>query len=269
MKCFLTIVLGLLSMCVGQARAEGEEPAPEKVAEATTDDGAGSTGVSATLSFTFWSKYLSNSGGMVYLDRPVIQSDLNIGLPSDFYIDLWNSTGLNGGGFSSDFGDEFDITLGWNHTFADSGVAVDIGVSYFDILPVGTFAASDIVQPFITISREWEISEHQTVSPYVRCELLWENGGDPNGEAYVHTGISHSVTITEGFTFEQKADVCYDPGMFGLDAGFIGEYDAGFGLDLGAFHWDIIKGRISTPLESLDDDRGTELVFGCGVSIKF
>lgn len=226
--------------------------------------------ISATLSFSVWSQYLANSGGMIFHNKPVIQSDLTISFDNPgIYLDLWNSTGLNGGGFSSDYGDEFDITIGWVYIFEDSGISVDVGVSRFDILPVGKISDDDITQPFITISREWQIAENHTIAPYARFEVLWADGGNPNGETYIHFGTTYDIGLTEDLSLSQKFDICYDPGMFGFDSGFIGGYEVGLGLDLDSMHIDLFQIRVATPLESLDDDRGTEVVFGAGVSFRF
>ncbi len=226
--------------------------------------------LSFDLSFSYWSEYLDDSGGIINHDRPVGQIDFILSHSSGVYLELWGSTGLNGGGISSDYGDEFDIYLGWSGEVEEFGLDLDIGVAYFDLLPVDTFSGSDVLQPFAMISKEFEIADGQTLTPYGRVEMLFSDDFDNQGECYFHFGVEHSFGLSESLSVTQKVDLNYDPGLYELDATWIGEYAV-------ALEWSVselvtinpIMIRLATPLTDVEDDRETEFVWGFGATISF
>ena len=252
--------------CSSLVLAQDEATSPVEALEGSSS----SSGLSFELSVFYWNKYLDNTGGIVNLDRPVVQTDLILSFDSGLYLELWNSTGLNGGGLSSDYGDELDLFVGWTEEVELLGVNLDLGVAYFDILPVGTLTDTDVIQPFIAVSKNFDVAEGQTLSPFIRTEFIFGGANTNQGETYFHFGLEHAVEFTDALSLGHKIEVQYDPGIYDFDAGWIGEYAI-------QFDWNVSKTitltpisvRISTPLSDVNDERGTEFVWGFGGTISF
>ena len=223
--------------------------------------------VTMTLSVDWLSEYVAD--GIVFLDKPVVQTDLYVTLPHGIYLDIWHSVGLNDGNFSSDFGDEIDYTIGWSGNIKDN-LVLNVGIAYFDLVDVGTFS-SDMVQLYAELSTEAEVG-NLTISPFIELEQHWVVGWPGvEGGLQVITGVRHNTPLfLDDLDLSQRFQITYDSGVAGFDSGFIGEYCAGIS-------WQVtdmmsvtpIQLKISSPLGSMDDNRETEMVWGFGASILF
>lgn len=225
------------------------------------DDPAFSVEVSAN----YWSKYIFD--GVVYSEDPVIQTDLFIGLPRGFYLDVWWSVGLDDSSLSSNFADELDYTIGWSGEIRDN-LVIDTCVTYFDFVEIGTYS-EEMVQVSAELSSDFELGEH-TLTPFIEYEHIFTVNWSEEGGPQVNLGLRHSWSPVDKFDVSQQMQIIYDSGVTGFDAGFIGEYIA-------ALNWQatekmsvtIIQFQVSGPLESLSDSREGEVAIGCGLGYTF
>ncbi len=228
-----------------------------------------SADVSATLTSKVLSRYVLVNGADVYR-KPVVQSELLLLLPKGFYADLFWSTGMNTQ-FSHDLDDEVDWTVGWSGNVG-KGVVLDFGVTYFDLRslwstkgPVG-----DFIQPFAQAEKTFSLSESQSLTPYLRLEVLFPTHADIRTGSYVHLGVRHVWTVSDVLALNQKLFLVGDSGAAGFDAVVIGHYQAG--LD-----WRMAKKltltlptlKFSSPLSHVSDGRQGEFVYGLGMSLAF
>jgi hypothetical protein len=94
------IVIGIISTLLS-AFAAGVSFAEE----------AEKTSPTVTFSSKIYNKYVGDTG-VVFYDRPVVQSEINVSMPKGFYVNLWYSMSLAHAGLDTNDGNEFDPTLG-------------------------------------------------------------------------------------------------------------------------------------------------------------
>lgn len=248
-----SIMLIMLGGAFSSAIAEGDE-------------------VSLSVSGKVWSRYLG-SDGVVYLDKPVFQTDIFVSLNAGYYIDIWHSAGLDDADLSSNFGDELDLTFG--RGFNWKGYGVDIGIIYIDGLPTFHMKEGDFVEPFVELNKGFDdiIADGHLFTPFLRLELLFPLN-DGNDIADIFVGIKYNWQLSNRFSFGSKVYFLYDDAIGNSPTKvFIGGYEA----DLG---WSIINEgitfnplmfKVRTPLNSVSatDNRKTEAVIGVGFVFCF
>lgn len=222
---------------------------------------------SVTLSTKVWSEYLG-ANGAIFHDKPVLQTDLFILLPKGFYLDFWHSAGLNDTDFSSDFGDEIDVTIGWKGTI--KGFGVNVGISYFNIVELDEIPKGDVMQPYVGLNKGFKIREHSFI-PYVQAEFPFPvKGGTPEKGIFIRGGIHHNWQPTPILAIHQKVGVAYDSGALGFEETGIAEYNVDTRWDVSKkITLDIPSIKFMTPVTSVSDDRGPTVVIGAGVTFHF
>src|SRR3954468_14365139 len=58
------------------------------------------------------SRYVSGASGSPVYDKPVVQTELNVGFQNGFYLSLWGSKSLNAEAPTGNFGNEIDYAFG-------------------------------------------------------------------------------------------------------------------------------------------------------------
>ncbi|KPJ55272.1 hypothetical protein AMJ47_00100 [Parcubacteria bacterium DG_72] len=225
--------------------------------------------ISLTLSSKIWSKYLNEGGGNILHDKPVIQSDIFVSFPRGFYFSVWHSAGLDGTGLSSDAGDEIDYIVGWNGEV--KGLNLDFGILYFDLVDLFRSPQGDIIQPYLELSKDFNVFGNQKLAPYVWFGFPYSAKGDEFGHGfYTRLGVKHVWQIGPKFIFSQKANLFFDDGACGFDSGLFGEYRCSLSWQISkSTTIDLISIKAIDPFTPLSDNRKTEIVYGMGVRYHF
>ena len=248
----LSLVLGLTTTLLADATNNGWES-------------------SASLQSVVASKYDSFVMGATLYDKPVIQTDLFVSFRNGLYLDLWNSTPLDG--YNHNYGTEQDFGVGWSgplSTFGLKGSASDVvlnvEVMYFDEPQVGTFGAGDMLYTHVKLSKafKWVTAfagyENTAVSPFgsVRGLDVFSVGAS-KGASFFKDLVSASTSLA----------LAYNTKAFGLDNGLF--IRGNVELD-----WKLTK-RLTVILPSLNcwspvtvcDRRSFDAVIAAGLSLKF
>jgi hypothetical protein len=107
----------------------------------------------------FGTQFLDPGTGYVIYDKPVIQSDLEIGLPFGFRANVLNSKSLNGG-WGETLGDEMDYTIGWRGGIVRN-LNLDVSVTFLDELHLFQMGEDDIFYSRFHLSythNDWSFS---------------------------------------------------------------------------------------------------------------
>jgi hypothetical protein len=176
---------------------------------------------STSFSSHYFSKYVYN--GAVYHDAGVLQSDVTITSPYGLSLNIWWSTDMKG---AHSWGDEVDYTL----TYAKSFDAFDLelSVAYFDCFKLFK-KEGDAFDFTANFSKEIELSEEQTITPFVELNYyipLEDNPGGFDG-LVMEVGVEHSIELwSEYVTLKQQLSLIHDNGAFNCDSGNILKYQA-------------------------------------------
>lgn len=136
---------------------------------------------SVTLKTTYGTDYLGSFTGSVIYSSPVVQSSLTLE-HRGLYLTAWGSYSASGG-WSSDYGDELDLIIGYTQTFADRKLTIDVGYMYEDLVGIGNSSGnlhglycsltrtSGKFQPFVSL-----LYEHPTDKDVLPGALLYRFG---------------------------------------------------------------------------------------------
>jgi len=228
----------------------------------------------ATISSMVFSKCVDDAGVVAH-NKPVVQSDLTIThLRSGVYVDIWHSMSLTQGGISNNYGNEIDYSIGWSGDFA--GIGIDAGVTYIDVIDLFTMPVGDVIQPYVELSRKFEVNDRNMITPFIKTEY----GTPAKGNArelkglHIHSGLKHNWNVKKRLTVTQQFVLTFDDGAFGANRAWIGAYDLSpsyrflekklynLSLDLSA--------RVIGPIaDSKNDTRKLQLIGGVGLSVNF
>jgi hypothetical protein len=156
----------------------------------------------------FGTQFLDPGTGYVIYDKPVIQSDLEIGLPFGFRMNVLNSKSLNDGGWGETLGDEMDYTLGWRGAIIKN-FGLDVSVTFLDELHLFQMGEDDIFYSrfhFSYTHNEWRFSG------------IWENyatfsSGHLTGGDLVGIGVSKEFALVgEWMVLETETATLYNTG---------------------------------------------------------
>ncbi len=221
-----------------------------------------------TFSSKYYSKYVGDTG-VVFYDRPVIQSEINVTLPKGLYANLWYSTSLANAGMNTNDGNEFDPTVGWCGDVA--GITLDTGLTYFNIRPVGTFGRGDVWQPYIEFSKEFALNNApHAITPYAKAEYgipVQDNSREDKG-LHVHGGLRHAWHIAAAFGLKQQADFVFDDSAFGYSRAWV--YSHSLALSCTLTDWLNLElgGKVYVPLTQAEN-RNTQVVGNAGFRAGF
>jgi len=224
--------------------------------------------ISVTFSSRIYSKYLGSYTGRVCDDDPSLQNDLFITLPKGFYLEIWNSIGLDGTGLSSDYGDELDYLVGWSGKLEE--INLNIGIAYIDCIDLFESPRGDLILPYLEINKEFDVSEKHCLTPYLGFEFPFSAKGNEFGHGfYTRVGLKHDWQISPKLVFNQKINLFFDDGALG-DSGILGQYCCDLSWQISKpTTIDLISIKAIDPLTSLSDGRKAEMVYGTGMTYRF
>lgn len=223
----------------------------------------------ATVSLDLKQGYLDRNG-MEWYDRNVAVANVVLNLPKGFRFEAWGSWAPEGdhGGTANDLGDEIDYTLAWSGNL--DLFKFDVGASYFDLVGIGKGPAGDVFTPFVGMSYEIALGKSNALEPYTRINwyLPGKNSGFEGG-IWTTVGLRHSADFTKYLSLSHEVRLTHDDGAYGLQAGFVGQYEA-------ALCWQLSKYVtlrapnvvLSKPLNGFQD-RFAKAVFGIGADFSF
>lgn len=254
---FLVMVLVMLSFSQQLFAAE--------IAEKTaTDEKIFETNFSSKI----FSKYVGDTGTVFY-NHPVVQNDLTISHKSGMYFDLWVSTSLKNAGVSTNYGNEIDYTIGWAGEL--SGIGIDAGVSYWDIVTLFKMPEDDIIQPYLELNKKFNVIEGHVFTPSIRVEYaIPARGNDASSKVlHIHSALKHGWEISKEVSLSQKVILTYDNGAYGADKALVGAYE--FNPSYKVASWLALDGsaKVISPFTHVNDGRKTEWIFGAGLSTSF
>jgi hypothetical protein len=178
--------------------------------------------MSVTASSSIANKYLNVSTGGVLSEDPVIQTDLLLTHKNGLYVDLWNSTSLNGNWNQGDLGDELDIGIGWNGT--GKGLVLHVGVTYLDEPKLFSLGVGDIVYTHVRIGKGFR--PLTLTFGYENYTPLPESGFQ--GGNLVGLGCSKTFSFCEDkINLNTSLAGVYDTGTLGSETGFFLRGNAG------------------------------------------
>ncbi len=168
----------------------------------------------AVLSTTVGNHYMAANGNIPY-NKPVMQSNLFIGLGQGFYANFWNSDSFEE--WNTNSGSELDYSLGWGGKLLDSKFSASLDLSYYDLAKVGDFGAGNVFSPTVKLSRDFE---------YVVATLSYQRFDTSTGSSFVGGnmygfGLSKSIAA-EGAKYVSMSsylEITYDGGVFGNSSG--------------------------------------------------
>jgi hypothetical protein len=227
---------------------------------------------SVTLSTMVKSQYLSAFNGGVCSKESVLHSDLYTTFKNGLYIDVWHSIGLQSK-WDSGFDDEIDLSIGRAGKLGDSGFTYDIGLCYFNCFPVKKWGdKGDVLELYTewSIADPWKINSNNTIAPYFRTETVWSPYSNlVKGETLASLGLRHSLMINQEWSIKDKVWLLYDPGVFGLDSGFLAIGEAQIDCKVSKnLTLNLIWVRYSAPF-GVHDSRNWDTAVGAGATYNF
>ncbi len=175
-----------------------------------------------TVAYTFKtgiaSEYLGAIGPVFY-KQPVAVSEMSVGY-GDWYVGVWNSTGLGGTAYGKTYGDEFDLYAGWAHRFGP--VKVDVSSSYYAVASLDTMKDDVWVVESIL-----SVPTFPFVEPYIHVRYFGQVGSEsPQTGFFWFAGIRKYVSLCDGFadrpvTLMLQASTAYAAGALKDSTGFV------------------------------------------------
>lgn len=212
------------------------------------------------------SKYIGPDG-IVFYDKPVSQSDVMISHKSGFYANIWISSGLNTS-WSTDWDDEADYTLGWNHNLGKFNL--DASLSYFDNFKVFSCAYNDVLKSNITIAMKRTLNKYLSFSPFAEYTNYYivDNKTPFGGGNMVGIGTGLEYEVTKVLFLSTVAKGIYDSGAFDVDNGMFVNIASELNLELGStVTWKVIEAALYLPLKGREAPNS--LALGTGLIFEF
>ena len=224
----------------------------------------------ASFSTKVLSRYVGDCGA-VYHNDWVSQHELTITHnPSGLYLDFWGGASLKNPGFKSNYGNEFDFTVG--RSWEMHGLTVDAGVAYFDLVDVFSGSmAGDVVQPYVQLGKDFKVAENHTLTPSIKIEYaIPAVGNDPGLRGlHIHFALKHIAELSSVFSVSQELIGSYDDGAYGYNQAAIVAYRVAPSVRLSEKF--SLNGSVLAigPLTKVNDGRETEVVYSLGLSTTF
>jgi hypothetical protein len=137
---------------------------------------------------------------------------------------------------------------------------------------VSKLRGDDIFEVYteLSIADPWKIGNSNTLAPYIRTETMWSADRKAiDGETPIYGGFKHSWAFAKHWSLNEKVYMCYDPGIFGLDSGFLAMWQGQLDWKISkALTWNVIWLRESVPM-SVHDSRKDETVAGMGFTFNW
>jgi hypothetical protein len=266
---FSTIVMALLAIgtsLLSTLPTRAEQPTDVTSKMAWTDGFAPQVW---SISTAFRSQYVFSNGALAY-DKFVAQPNLFVKLQNGFTMDVWSSIPVDTSDIGDNFGTELDFTVGWSGEVY--GFNLNLNANYYDMYRVFRADESDMWVPTFETSYDFALTPEITVSPYFKLEVNFTTNGATVGETFERLGTRVSWKMNDLVTLAGDTYALYDPGILGGDVAWIGSAEA-------SVLWDVGGGvivefpyvRVISPFDSTKgtDDRGTEIIYGAGMTLNF
>jgi hypothetical protein len=210
------------------------------------------------------------SKGIAPSDEPVLQTNLFVPVASGLYVNGWWSLGLDDTKFSSNFGDETDLTLGYGGSVGP--VLLDISASYYNFHKQGEFGDGDAVQGAAVADLPLALTPVLTLTPYATLEYHVPIGWGPGSQDGAHVIGGLKTRATEGIaSVGLRLAGFYDSGTYvGFDSGLL--WNCAATLDLAvteSLTLQPVNVLLVAPVTDLDDPRGFEGAYGAGGTWAF
>lgn len=168
------------------------------------------------------SKYILGSG-LVSSPTPVGQGGITFSWKNGTYFDLWGSLPPTSRP-DNQYGREVDVTAGWRGTLKNA--RVDVGLSHWNLYPVGKIDGSDFSIIFAEFSPKdsWKLSKDSSLTPYGRYELRDAPSRGVHMAPVYGGGLRHTVAITGPWSFNESISIFHQPSTSGFEAGLVGRY---------------------------------------------
>ncbi len=200
------------------------------------------------------------SDGQVYSHTANFQTELTLSLGSrGFYLYLEDFQNLNG---QRNYGNEIDYNLGWSY---DGIVSIDIGVGYYDVIPLLHGPSEDIYVTYATLAKSFDKGDKGTFKPFVTVTTYKTGrGSDYEGGVRVQSGVTYSRKVGKA-NLEATTSLVRDDGTFGYPSAWVATQT----LSL-SWKWGKVSVKLPTvtaylPLSSRSG-RQMSLVYGAGIS---
>lgn len=205
--------------------------------------------ISGSLASHCQPKYVGGDGALFY-DDSVVQSNLFVGFSNSVYVDIWGSKSVSDG---QNYGNEVDLAIG----YAKNGL--DIGLAYWNLMPVGTFSNEDILSPYAGFSKEWQYG----LTPFVKAEGLVNLDGS-GSKLRMHAGVKYAWLMAKDFSLNQKLSVVHATGN---DAVWTARHDISLAWSVAKSVSVDISNSTFVPLN--DSGHATQIVPAIGVIYSF
>lgn len=207
--------------------------------------------VSGNLSTKFLPQYVGGDGAVAY-DQEVVQTNLFIILPNSIYFDFLGSKSFTG----QNYGNELDFTAGY------SKEDFNVGISYWNLLPVDTLNKDDMLSPYAEIYKK----VGGGFTPFAKVEVLIPLDGSKK-KIRTHGGTKHFWQATEKIAISQKLSAVYVSGTSDSKEGLVARHDIGLSWFATKDFSVDISNNSYIPLNKTD--RKTQVVPGIGATYHF
>lgn len=225
-------------------------------------------GPKVTLGVDYRSNYVGENGA-VWFDTPVLQTDLYLYLPKNFYLDIWHSTGLDDFRPASNGADELNYLAGWKGTLFETGI--DLGVMYIDLLKFFRFPRDDIIISFLDIEREIAAYGNHSFRLGARTEVPFgKRLVVPKNGLWLSERLKYIYQFSRYGEISNEVQALYDSGLYGFREALIGKYS--FKVSWNLFGVAILNApsiTVFTPITSPDDPRTTQVIYGVGIFFEY
>lgn len=165
------------------------------------------------------------SSGYNAHDDPSMVADLFIKLKCGLTLDIWGTMPTDTSDFNEDFGTEVDYSLGWSKKV--KGYLLTFGVAWYDLKQVGDIEGSDFFNFSFEISRDYKVSQELMLTPFFRVEMNVSPDGSAGHDLSPRLGVKYGLDLPGDFALGGRVFLQYDPGTFGFDTAYIGNYEVG------------------------------------------
>lgn len=201
-------------------------------------------------------RYLAGNGAIFHTD-PVAQGFCGIAYKG-WYAEVWQSASQSHG-----FGDELDGTIQYSHDRGNSGFGMDAGVLY---IAINSDAMNNVVQPFLYFRQK--LGQGPTVNLKFKYAVATQDNNPSRGR-FIAGSIVHRWNKGR-WSFGGEVEFTRDmDGAFGFSRANILQVEPTVGFQVNkSIRFDLLRYRWSKTYRN-SDTRGTEGVFGTGLSAQF
>jgi len=206
-------------------------------------------------------KYLLECGALCY-DDDVIQSEFIVGFENGLHFGAWHSLGPDGN-WNNNYGDEVDWEAFWKGKMGRYNVC--FGMLYFDVVPIFDLPKGDIMNPFLKVSRDFQLETGKSLTPHAMLTAFYPTRGFWEKGCFLRIGATLNWDMTKDFLVSQRTELVYGDGAFKQDSGFFADLGLCLSRRLNKnMIWDIIGLRVTVPM-TVHDERETDTVLSSGL----